>query len=287
MKKFLLLSVGLLAGYLSFPQTPHTLLWKISGKDLAKPSYLFGTMHIMCPEDARLSDSLKAAINACDEVYFEIKLDDMSALMGSIQWMMMKDGQRLSDLLKPEEYARIKDHFTHHPPMLPFGILERLKPMMASALIEEEGMDCKATDGMEMTIMKELKPLNKEVFGLETVEFQLKLFDSIPYKTQAKALIDYVDSVDQNKIKTRELIDLYKRQDLDALSNMTSTDVNGMSEYMDLLLYDRNRKWAKELNTLLPQKSLLIAVGAAHLPGDNGVINLLRKEGYTVTPVKN
>jgi uncharacterized protein len=60
-----------------------------------------------------------------------------------------------------------------------------------------------------------------------------------------------------------------------------------MSGYMDLLLYNRNRKWARELDTLLPGKSLLIAVGAAHLPGKDGVIELLRREGYTVDPIKN
>jgi uncharacterized protein YbaP (TraB family) len=86
---------------------------------------------------------------------------------------------------------------------------------------------------------------------------------------------------------TRDLADLYKNQDLDKIDELSRKEDAGMDKYMDLLLYDRNRKWAKALPGLFSSQSLLVAVGAAHLPGENGVINLLRKQGYTVTPVKN
>ncbi|HXD76514.1 MAG TPA: TraB/GumN family protein, partial [Puia sp.] len=143
------------------------------------------------------------------------------------------------------------------------------------------------TDGMEMRIMKEMdrqtpkKPIN----GLETAAFQAGLFDSIPYKKQAKELVDYIDSADQNKKITQQLAGLYRNQDLDGIEALSEKDDPGMEKYMDMLLYNRNRKWARELDTLLPGKSLLIAVGAGHLPGKKGVIELLRKEGYTVEPV--
>src|SRR5579863_10759890 len=103
MKKALLLSAGLLSlvlvsssasGQPCFfiempPATPPTLLWKISGKGLAQPSYLFGTMHVLCADEARLSDGLKAVIAGCDEIWFEIKLDDMSNLLGAMKVMQM------------------------------------------------------------------------------------------------------------------------------------------------------------------------------------------------------
>src|SRR5882724_2883053 len=88
-KQSMLLSAGLLSACLSFSQTPHTLLWQISGKGLVKPSYLFGTMHVLCAEDARLSDSLRSVIAHCDEVYFEIDLSDMSGMLGSMKFMRM------------------------------------------------------------------------------------------------------------------------------------------------------------------------------------------------------
>jgi uncharacterized protein YbaP (TraB family) len=284
-KRSILLSAGLLSACLGFSQTPHTLLWQISGKGLAKPSYLFGTMHVLCAEDARLSDSLKAVIAHCDEVYLEIDFSDMSKMLGAMKYMRMNDSKKLSDLLSPKDYERVKTYFSQHSPMLPFGMLERFKPIIVSSLIEEESLGCKSTDGMELVIMKELH--NKPVRGLETAEFQASLFDSIPYEEQARNLVSYIDSSEQNKKTTMELAELYKKQDLDGLDSLSQKGDPGMDNYMDLLLYGRNRKWAAYLATVLPQKSLLVAVGAAHLPGDKGVINLLRKQGYTLTPVKN
>ncbi len=286
-KKSLLLAAALLTASLTFSQTPHTLLWRISGKGITRPSYLFGTMHVLCASDARLTDSLKAAITACDEVYFEINLSDMSDMLNSIKYMRMNDSKKLSDLLKPDEYARVKDYFTKHSSLLPFSMLERFKPMLISGLIEEQGLDCQTTDGMELMIMQELRNKKKPVNGLETAEFQAGLFDSIPYEQQAKELVNYIDSADENKKATRQLAELYIHQDLDSIGLLSDKDDPGMSGYMDLLLYNRNRKWAKELDTLLPGKSLLITVGAAHLPGKEGVIELLRRTGYTVDPVKN
>lgn len=268
-------------------KTPHTLLWRISGKGLARPSYLFGTMHILCADDASLSDSLKKVIADCDQVYFEIDLSDMNALMSSMKYMQMSDSKKLSDLLTEQDYAKVKAYFGQHAAMLPFGMLERFKPMLISSLIEEESLSCKATDGMEMMIMKEMHQYHKPVKGLETVEFQAGLFDSIPYDKQAKDLVNYIDSVDEYKKMTLELATVYKQQDLDQIDELSRKGDPGLNGYMDLLLYDRNRKWAKTLDTLLPGKSLLIAVGAAHLPGKDGVIDLLRKKGYTLDPVKN
>jgi len=267
-------------------QSTHTLLWKISGKNLQKPSYLYGTMHILCADDANLSDNLKKVIADCDEVYFEIDLSNISAMMGSMKYMRMQNDQKLSNLLNDSDYAKVKTYFSAHV-SLPFSILEQFKPMLISSLIEEEGLGCKTTDGMELMIMKELHPYKKPVKGLETVEFQAGLFDSIPYDQQAKDLLNYIDSADEYKKMTIQLAAVYKDQDLDRLDELSRKGDLGLSNYMDLLLYNRNRKWANNLDTLLPGKSLLIAVGAAHLPGTKGVINLLREKGYTVTPVKN
>src|SRR5882762_3643442 len=108
LKKSMLLSAGLLSACLSFSQTPHTLLWEISGKGLTKPSYLFGTMHVLCADDASLSDSLKSVIAHCDEVYFEINLSDMSGMMSAMKYMRMNDSKKLSDLLSPRDYERVK-----------------------------------------------------------------------------------------------------------------------------------------------------------------------------------
>ncbi|PWT77018.1 MAG: hypothetical protein C5B59_05135 [Bacteroidetes bacterium] len=292
MKKILLISAGLLFSTLCFSQkdsvSPHTLLWKVTGKNLSRPTYLFGTMHILCAEDARLSDSLKKIIQNCDEVYFEIKLDDFSGMLKSLQFMRMNDNKKLSDLLNGEDYAKVKNYFENRGAIiLPFSMLERFKPLLISSLIEEEGLDCKSTNGMELVIMKEAHSDSKKIKGLETAEFQAGLFDSIPYDKQARDLVNYIDSVDQYKKITSELATVYRNQDLEGIDELTRTGDAGVANYLDLLLYGRNKRWVEQLDTLMPQKSLLIAVGAGHLPGEKGVISLLRQKGYTVSPILN
>jgi uncharacterized protein YbaP (TraB family) len=306
MKKLTLLSLGLLTAYLLSAQgkeeakspsstisldtaeSSNTLLWRISGNGLLKPSYLFGTMHILCADQAVLSRNMLSVIRGCDEVFFEINLDDIAGMMKSLKYMQMNNGTKLSDLLSTSDYQKVKSYFDNHgSPLLPFSLLERFKPMLISGIIEEDGLDCKATNGMELVIMKEARAHNKKIDGLETAVFQAGLFDSIPYESQARDLVNYIDSMNIYKKMTSELAASYSHQDLQKIDELTRTGDASVGNYLDLLLYGRNRNWAHSLDSLLPGKTLLIAVGAGHLPGEEGVISLLRKKGYTMTPMKN
>ncbi|RYG03517.1 MAG: TraB/GumN family protein, partial [Chitinophagaceae bacterium] len=265
----------------------NTLLWEISGKDLASPSYLFGTMHILCADDAKLSTNMKQVVEDSKQVYFEIDMDNMTELMGAMKFLRMNDGAKISDLLTPEEYDRVKTYFEKNKSKLPFTMMNRFKPYFVSSLIGEQLMSCGETNGMEAVIMQEAKPYKKEILGLETTEFQASIFDSIPYKKQAKDLVAYIDSVDHYRGVTEEMVKVYLQQDLGKLDKLMQQSDAGMGEYMDLMLYDRNRRWVKQMPEIMNGGSILFAVGAGHLPGDQGVIKLLKKSGYTVRPLKN
>ncbi|HYM93730.1 MAG TPA: TraB/GumN family protein [Chitinophagaceae bacterium] len=267
-----------------------SLLWKISGNGLKKPSYLFGTIHMLCEEDAVLSDSLKKAIRQCDDVYLEVQMDNMLEMLSVITQMKMNGDTTLADLLSKEDYEKVKAYFEKSSSLLPFSVLETFKPILAASTLEGTSLPCGAPVAMEELIMQEAKTDEKEIKGLETMSYQAGILDSIPYKIQAKQLVDYIDSVKSGVDEAKEfdeLLNAYKDQNLDKLEQLTKQSDIGMSNYADVLLYNRNRNWVKKLKTLLPEKSLMIAVGAGHLPGEKGVINLLRKEGYTVTPVKS
>jgi len=268
--------------------TNNTLLWEITGKGLDSASYLFGTMHILCSSDARLSANLKQVIKDCNQVYFEIDMDNMQEVMGAMKYLRMNDGAKISDLLTPEEYERVKRYFEASKSKLPFSMMNRFKPYFVSSLIGEQLMTCKETNGMESLIMDEAKPLKKNILGLETTEFQASIFDSIPYKKQAKDLVAYIDSVDHYKGITEQMVQVYLKQDLGELDKLMQQSDVGMNEYMDLMLYDRNRRWVAKFPKIMREGgTTLFAVGAGHLAGDQGVINLLKKAGYTVKPLKN
>jgi uncharacterized protein YbaP (TraB family) len=270
----------------------NTLLWRISGKNLSRPSYLFGTIHMLCADDIELSDSLKAAISKCDKVYLEIDMDNLFELMGAMQKMKMRNDTTLADLLSPKEYETVKAFFKKQNSMLPFSILETYKPMLAASTLMQSSLDCDNEVAMEQLVMREAKQNGKGIKGLESMAYQISIFDSIPYKIQAKQLLSYVqnygkDSSDDKEFQ--ELTNAYRNQELSKLEELTKKEDMGigMDNFTNLLLYNRNTNWTKKLGDLLPQNSLVIAVGAGHLPGQKGVINLLRKAGYKVEPVEN
>ncbi|MFT3934225.1 MAG: TraB/GumN family protein [Chitinophagaceae bacterium] len=271
----------------SFKPLENTLLWEISGNHLSTPSYLFGTMHLLCAEDAQLSDSLRFAIEEARQIYFEIDLDNMMETLGAIRYMNMSNNTKLSDLLTEEEYDRVKSYFRKNKTMLPFSMMERMKPYFITSVIEESKFPCAEKGGMEQAIMAEAKKDRKPISGLETVQFQASVFDSIPYKRQAKDLLKMIDSADvQSDTADKQLVEVYRSQDLNKMQELTA-DEEGMSDFIDLLLYTRNANWVKKMPAIMRDAQTLFAVGAGHLGGEKGVINLLRKAGFTVRPMKH
>ncbi len=294
MKKAILLLLffaAYLCGFAQEPTSSNTLLWKISGKNLSRPSYLFGTIHMLCADDIELSDSLKSAIAHCDKVYLEIDMDNLFEMMGAMQKMKMRNDTTLADLLPQKDYQIVKEFFQKQNGLIPFSLLETYKPMLAASTLMEQSMDCDNEVAMEQLIMKEAKGDGKGIKGLETMAYQLSIFDSIPYKLQANQLLNYVKNYgkEDDEKEFNEMVNAYRNQQLNKLEELTQKEDlgMGMQNFANLLLYNRNANWAKKLSDLLPQNALVIAVGAGHLPGEKGVINLLRKAGYKVEPVPN
>jgi uncharacterized protein len=292
MKKLLfslLLGLSVLATFAQSTNANNTLLWKISGKNLSKPSYLFGTIHMLCADDVQLSDNLRKAINTSDRVYLELDMDNMFEMLGVIGKMKMRNDTTLADLLEPAEYEKVKGFFKNQNGLLPFSVLETYKPMLAASTLMQSSLNCAKQVAMEQLVMKEAKSKGKSIKGLETMAFQISIFDSIPYKVQAKQLYNYIenyDKVNDNK-EFEELTKAYLNQQLDKLEEITKKEDMGISNFTDLLLYKRNENWTKKMDELMATNSLVVAVGAGHLPGDRGVINLLRKAGYKVEPIEN
>jgi len=266
-----------------------SLLWEISGKGLAKPSYLYGTIHMICKDDAVLGDSLVAAIERCDRVYFEVDMDNLMEMLSALKAFEMRNDTTLADLLSKEDYEKVKNFMESKGGLLPFSKLETYKPLLASSLLMETGVGCEDAVAMEQLIMGVAKENKKRIEGLETMAYQASIFDSIPYKLQAEQLLKYVtDGGAQSgaDMQFKQMVEAYMAQDIEKLGEFVTADDGGIGNYEDVLIFNRNRNWVEKLKTIMPGKSLTIAVGAGHLAGEKGLIKLLRKEGYTVKPVK-
>lgn len=264
----------------------RTLLWEVTGKGLTKPSYFLGTMHLLCPEDAFLSPSVLEVLSYTEKVYLEVDMDDMGQMLSGMKSMQMRNGTKLSDLLTEAEMEKVKTYFEGKLP-LPFAMVQNYKPMLLLAMIAQQSLPCNAGSGTEMLLMAEAKKLKKSIEGLETLAFQASIFDSIPYADQAKALLEAMTDTTDQKQQALEMVSSYQQQDLDRILKLTEDENSGMANYLDLFLFNRNRNWVEQFEKLAPGGNYLFAVGAGHLPGKDGVLNLLRQKGYTLRPVEN
>jgi uncharacterized protein len=275
-------------GQFSSAKDNKTLLWEITGNDLQKPVYIYGTMHLLCAKDALLSNNLKQIVQNVDEIYFEIDMDDISELLTGFKEGKMKHDTTLADLYSSGEYQRIKDFFDHHGMGMELQMLNRMQPMLISALVYQAILPCEQADGIELSIMQFAHQYKKEIKGLETAAFQASVLDNIPYAAQAKELLYSIDSAQSTKSETEEMIKLYKEQDLDKLLDYSlKTEAGTTTEIQDIMINKRNKNWVKQLPGITKNKSILIAVGAGHLGGESGLLNLLKEKGYKLRPLEN
>lgn len=267
-----------------------SLLWEISGKDLEKSSYLYGTIHLIDKKDYFLTDATKYAFDQSERVTFEINMKDMTNLGAQFSMMMkafMKNGTTLRDLLNEEDYQLVKTHFDDMG--LPLAFLERIKPMFLSALaagdISPDAMGSGEVVSYEMEFMEMADDSKKEMGGLETAEYQMSMFDSIPYDAQAKMLVESIKAEDSGSGELEKMIELYKTQDIEGMQTMMGEDEEGIAKYEELLLINRNKNWIPIMEEMMKDKVTFFAVGAGHLGGKKGVIELLRTEGYVLKPL--
>lgn len=261
-----------------------TLLWQITGPGITSPSYLYGTIHLMCPQDIVVSTELRAKFYTTKELFLELDMDDPSILANTMSKMNMLNDTTLSQLLPKETYDSVAAAFKKITG-IPIDMLQSMKPELLESVIYPSLLGCAGAEAWEQKFMQMAKANNMNIQGLEKAEDQLKIFDEIPYKTQAEELASTILNIDSVKKSFNGLLELYKQKNLDSLNKMMN-DENAISAYSDILLKNRNEKWIPEIIEQAKLKPTFFAVGAAHLGNSNGVINLLREKGYTVTPVK-
>ncbi len=272
----------------------NALLWEINKEGLPKPSYLYGTIHIIDAENFFLPEGTEESFDKTEQVTFEIDMDemnDMTAIFSMMFKIMMPEGKTLASLLSQEDYNFVKSEFDKMGMGgFYFSMFEKMKPLFlsvfASTDVQPGSFDMGSMKSYEIEFAKMAEAKNKETFGLETIDFQISIFDSIPYKAQAQMLVQTLKSSDEGEDELGKMIELYKSQNIDAMQSSIDEDASGLGKYEEILLNKRNSNWIPIMEKMMMKKPTFFAVGAGHLGGPNGVIPLLRKQGYSVTPVK-
>jgi uncharacterized protein len=271
------------------PEGASSLLWKITGNGLKKPSYLYGTYHLVPSGYLPADGKVMAAFQSAKGVIVEIEMD--SATMMRTSMMAIMPQNKLSQLLDSADYALVDQEFKANTGygLQPF---EQVKPialtLMLTLAYNTQVAPWIATHkgaALDMYFQQEGKRLGKNILALETVEAQMKiLYDSETVQEQAKDLLEIVRDRENMLKASEEVSEGWRTEDLDRMAAAANgmMDSYGSSE---VLLGDRNARWMDILPKAMKKGTQFIAVGALHLTGDDGLIQLLRGNGYTLTPV--
>lgn len=251
--------------------------------------YLLGTVHILPPGLVWKTAKIDTALAEAKTVYFETDIQpDPSKIAGMVEELgIYPEGQRLSDRLTAEQKTQLAKVAADLA--MPMLLLENMKPWLAAMTISEQLITKAGYDpnsGVERTLEPLAKTAGKEIRILETVEEQLLAFADLPEKVQVAYLMDGVEEMDEEQALLQRLVEAWSKGDVAGLEAiMIEGDLKKMPEVYDALLVKRNANWTVKLDKLIADEPgvFLVAVGAAHLAGEDSVVRMLTDKGRTVT----
>ncbi|MBP3212880.1 MAG: TraB/GumN family protein [Prevotella sp.] len=281
------------------------LLYKISGNDLEKPSYIIGTHHLANVGFVEKINGVKEALTETEQVYGELKWDVMAnpdSLKAMQEKMMLPEGQTLKTILTPEQYKRLDAFMTAKMgagmsnPMVeaqmgkltPMALVTQFQVLLF--LMNHMG-EFDPSSTFDQYFQAQAQKNNLPCGGLETMSFQAQvLYGSTPMERQVEQLMCLIDNEQFNVQMLEEMTKAFYAQDLDALKKAMDvklgTSCDSTPEEEAALIDNRNADWLTKMPAIMKQAPTFFAVGAGHLPGEKGVLQLLRNAGYTVEGVK-
>lgn len=274
------------------------ILWKVE-KEGRPASYLFGTVHLTDPRVTDLSLATKDAIKASKVIALEVsdisETATSTVIAKSAPLVMFTDGRRLDGMLTPAEYDTVKTIITRSG--MPADLAGMFKPWIVTLILSVS--DCeraKVQAGervLDMKIAEMGKARGTEVVGLETISDQLEALAAVPEQQQLDMLRSSLRYADRTNDMMETLVQLYLKRRISAalpfqiaLARQAGIGDEAFAGFQQKLIYERNAKMKAVAEPLLEKGGAFIAIGALHLPGDHGFVELLRQSGYTVTAVE-
>lgn len=286
MKKIIFFCIATLA----FLPLNAQLFWKISGNGLSKPSYMFGTHHLIDKSEIPDFDKILDYVKKTDVVVGEVVMKNMLAEQMKMMKMATMTDTTLQDLMTPEQYL-----FADSAMKIATGMnlkpFNKMKPALISSLhtvmlYTKHFNIKKQPEAVDKIVQDKAKKRRKKIFGFETIDEQIDiLFNSISLQGQTEMLLETLKDTEKSIDMIKKLNEYYLAGDHEKMLEISMEETETNTRFMKILLENRNRNWTEQLLKMLPENSCFIAVGSLHLPGETGLIQLLRNEGYEVTPV--
>ena len=260
-----------------------TFIWKINGKN--NTVYLAGSIHLLKKSDHPLSATYSNAYKDSKELVFEADIDEMksaSLQLKTLNMAMFTDGKKLRDVISKDLYKKTTDLIREKDILLP-GI-DIMKPWFLSMSIPlmyfvKQGYLTET--GVDYHFYQKASDDRKEISFLESCEFQLNALAGNSIQEQIKMLEITISDFDKQVNTMPKMINAWKKGDSNTINNITIEMFKDLKNYQENLLYKRNRNWVTKIEALLKKKhNVMVIVGAAHIPGKKGLIDLLQKRGY-------
>lgn len=271
------------------------IFYKVEKPGSDKISYILGTHHFAPLSVVDSISEMPAILESVDKLYGEIDMSQMTdpgVMMGMQKYLIAPADSTLDNLLTPAQVDSVRvvwDEYTGGA--MPFDMMKMMKPAMlsttlAAAMAQKALPSINALEGIDMTMQNRARQLGKPVEGLETMEFQMNMLYGQPINKQIDTLMETVRTANEEQTSAIELTEAYLAHNLDKILDLMIKAENNDPVMIEQMIYGRNANWVEQLLDLLPQQSLMVVVGAGHLPGERGVLEGLRKAGYNVTPIR-
>ncbi len=271
--------------FLAFSQG-NSLLWRISGNHLQHPSYLYGTMHSADPRVFHFADSVMPAFEMCDAFAMEVLIDE-TVQATILQNIFMNGDATLKSLLSLAQYDSLQ-RFAMKNAGLDVSYFDRMKPLYVAMMLEmmsgDDSILSTADPFLDQYFEISAKKQQKKIWGLETAEEQMSIFEVMTYKDQADLLMKSIRNYSEDTTEFQDMIQSYLNNDLAEMMEFEN-DFSIPDSLYDALITNRNIRMSARIDSMVRKQSTFIAVGAGHLGGEEGLVSLLRSKGYTVLPV--
>ena len=286
-KLCIVLLLSLLLQKAQSQELEHTLLWRITGKQLKSPSYLYGTIHIQNKKVFNFPDSLYAAIDQCPAFALEFNPDSLnSGLSDYLTNEFAKESSRkrkakkLKELLAKSDLDELQSRLGKEGKINAGELTVKQAYVMKEKFLSNKKKEDDMPTFMDAFLYKIAKDKDKTMEGLEPLNFEMSVLDDVTEKDgEAKAFVENIRKTD-NSLEL--LIKMYLEKDINKIHKWSETMP---SSFENKVIIARNKKMVLVMDSIMQHQSLFSAAGAAHLPGDTGLIVLLRRMGYTVEPV--
>lgn len=260
-----------------------SFLWEI--KDDDNSVFLLGSVHLLRESDFPLDKVILKALDKSEIVVFEADIAAMSSPQFQytmLQESMLANGKTLKKILPSSLYKKTADKMSQNGLMI--EMINGFKPWMAALTLqitEFKRLGFKDEFGVDQFLYRRAKMKGKQTMGFETPEFQMSLFSNLTTKQQIEFLSQTINELDLAEKMINQMLVAWKAGNADQFYNYNIKSFKAYPDLMDKLLISRNKNWMPDIVKLIEgNKDAMVVVGALHIPGKDGVLDLLQKKGY-------